>query len=273
MYLTRSLLLYWLIWAVSPMVAQPTHRQEDEIVFALEVKQLDEFFERFNQDSTTLLVRFMEEQAPGTRLDRPTLLLSLFNEEKADWNAEHLTRFMTRVTDSLKPVRLHFYDADWYARLRCEVRYHNRTEQVWLTLRIEQVGDAAKWIICGIEAPFLNLPPGRDSLRHLNPISHGTDFLGLHKALRDSLNLPNYLPQTYRPDLLAVFMHEVQTGEIQLVQVSSITYHFLQVEGWIFTVDKFIRPSRNAGWLISDLTPAGAIAKSMYKQDVLHLPE
>jgi hypothetical protein len=124
-------------------------------------------------------------------------------------------------------------------------------------------------LLQGLHADFL--PPADntylDSLkiikRSLNPVSHATDFMGLNKALRDRENMQNYFSVDQNPSMIP-FIHALEKGDLEYVQVNKVTYHFLQVEGWAFTVQQFKRQDKNSGWLISKLVRADESIKENY---------
>jgi hypothetical protein len=62
------------------------------------------------------------------------------------------------------------------------------------------------------------------------------------------------------------FIQALEKGELEYVQVNKVTYHFLQVKGWAFTVQQFVRQDKNSGWLISKLTKADEGTKEHYPQ-------
>lgn len=240
--------------------------------FVLEVKQIDEFIERFNFEDETLLRTYFTEKFPEEEVTHEDLLRTLFDHEKPNWDIEIIQRFTRQVVENATSDRLAFLSENWYAEARCEILYNGKSESVVLLLQIEQAGlGASKWVIRQIDADFLQIPKEVNSQKSLNPISHGTDFMGLDKAFSDHNNLRNYLNNGFAIDEMSVFTHEVQKGKITFQQVNAITYHFLQVDNWIFTVDQYLRTGSNSGWLISDLIPATLEDKELYKVKILHL--
>jgi hypothetical protein len=241
--------------------------------FAFEVKQVDEFIDRFNNKDNILLKKYILGKDPAFQFDRIKLLLSLFNLDNKNWKEQDIRRFAACVTDSNHPVYLSFYDNDWFAELKCSVLYKGKEEKIRLIMQVQKEKDnASRWVIAGVEASFYRLPKSVDSTTSLNPMSHATDFLGLDRIWEDRKNTRNYLPAHFEPNALSVFIHELRNNTIQLKQVDSITYHFLQVKGWAFTLDNFRRSSRNSGWLVSKLIPCNDREKLAYKSHVLNLP-
>ena len=85
--------------------------------FAFQVKQIDEFFERFNGESSTLLSRYITEHYPGHPTDRYSLISTLFNQNHTDWDKKMVQSFINDITCEPYPVKISYYDADWYAKL------------------------------------------------------------------------------------------------------------------------------------------------------------
>ncbi|SDL31569.1 hypothetical protein SAMN05421823_105179 [Catalinimonas alkaloidigena] len=263
----------WALWAgiVVSAQAQWPSMSEEEINFLFSVKQVDEFMERFNHQPT-LFTSWMNRMDSSLQVSRQRMILSLFNQEDQAWNLNQVRSFVEQVDDSLRPAHLDYYDHDWYADLECLVQYQGKPRTVHLLLRVQaEPINASRWVIAGAQADFLTVPASVDSTTSLTPFSHGTDFMNLTRALHDRQNIRNYLPQEFEVNTLSVFTFLSATGQLEFKQVNRIVYHFLQVEGWIFTVDHFNRPSRNSGWLISSLQPADAAAKQRYRHEVLSL--
>ena len=237
--------------------------------FAYEVKQIDEFFERFNNDST-LIKDYIFKNYDRMEVDREDLLVSLFDLKSSYLNKEDVKSFIQTVNDSLKPVHLSFYDDDWYARVKCTVVYEEKIRELFLLLRVQiEKNGASKWVVHNVYADFLNTPNGNNPRAFLNPVSHATDFMGLNRAFEDPENLKGYLSSSFEDDHLSKFAIEMQNNRISLKQVENISYHFFQVDGWVFTVENFRRQEKNSGWLISRLIPANEKEKEEYKQHLL----
>ncbi|GAB4409943.1 MAG: hypothetical protein OHK0039_13950 [Bacteroidia bacterium] len=241
--------------------------------FTLEVKQVDEFFERFNFDRNTLVLQYMAKNYPGRTFSRSEMLLTLFNAAKPNWDTALVGAFIRDVTRPRSAALLDFYAEDWYAELDCSVFYRGMVKKATLVMEIQcEADNSSRWIIRGVQADFLDLPRQEDDHKAINPMSHGTDFMALGKALDDTRNLRNVVYRGYEAEAMSLFMHELQTGNIEFQQVNNICYHFLQVPGWIFQVRRYLRNnSTNSGWLIDELVRADEMAKAVYRYEVLHL--
>ncbi len=106
----------------------------------------------------------------------------------------------------------------------------------------------------------------------LNPSSEGTDFINLRKLFSaDKNKIRGFLYRNFEAGKMALFIQELLEGQIDYEQIDHITYHFLQVDGWCFTVSKFLRDDPNSGWLISSLRAMNDREKLDYRVEALNL--
>lgn len=260
----------WGVCAYS-QVNQPSISGKKDSDFAFEVKTIDEFIERFNNDQYTLIRQYLEEKFPKKKITRYDLVRTLFNYEEPLWDKELAAQFVNQVCDTTKEKFLDFYADNWYAQAECQVKYKGVSKKVWITLQVvvsDRTG-AAKWVICGARAPFLDFSKRLDPKKFLNPISHATDFIGLKKAMEDKMFVRNYLTEKFQESHLNKYLAALATGDIEFQQITSIQYHFLSVDNWLFKVKEYIRPGRNSGWLIQSLSKKTNAEKEAYKKEVL----
>jgi hypothetical protein len=231
--------------------------------FAWEVKQIDEFIERFDAVDSTLIQEYniKHKIAP---LNRTNLIKSLFNQERKDWNFNELTLFIRQVDNNTAPVLLNFTDDKWFANVTCSVTQDGKPKTVLLKLKIQKMpAQSFKWVIFDAEAPFLSeggkvtqpvLTPAVDKNAFLNPMSHSLNFFNLDMMTLDTRNISNYVATTgdYTNDLGA-FISQCMSHRIKVIGVKSVTYSFLQIRGWDMEIQQYNRPTKNSGWLISKL--------------------
>ena len=246
--------------------------------FVFKVKQIDEFIERFNNAQTTPIRDYVQDHYSVDSLSHASLLVSLFDQEDTTWNEEDVRAFVADVTrkDSISPSStkvLDFYDGGWYAELDCTGQYQGKEETFTLVLSLEVLrrGQGAKWVINGVSANFLGLSYDTDRRRTLNPASHDTDFMNLITALQDTVNFRNYLSARARPSQLLLFFNELCEEHLVFKHVNQITYHFMQIDNWIFKVRDFNRNTSNSGWLISELLRVTDTQKLQYQEKMLYL--
>jgi hypothetical protein len=272
----RPLFLSLAIWLLASgafaQIHNPGISKFQETEFAFEVKTIDEFIERFNNDKFTLIRKYMDSNFPGKKINRLDLLRTLFNYQESLWSEADALEFSKTVLDEKSEKFLDFYSDKWYAEADCRVNYKGMTKRVRITLQVfvsDRTG-AAKWVVCGARAPFLDFSRREDPKKFLNPISHATDFIGLKKAMEDKAYIRNYLSDGFRESHLNKYLAAVATGDIVFEQIESITYHFLSIPEWLFTVKEFRRKGKNTGWLIQSLSRRSDAEKQDYIKNTLH---
>jgi hypothetical protein len=249
--------------------------------FVYQVKQVNELIERFNGDNKTLLKSYTNEHSLGASINRSALIKTLFDTQRKDWNITEVKSFIEFVDNKNTPIYLHFSDDEWFAEVNCLISYNGVKDKVVLVLKVQKErNDALKWVMVSAKAPFLagerlknfkGFHKSANNINSLNPISHATEFMNLDLALNDHENILNYIANDCNNNELLFFMEEYSKGKIKFEQVNSITYHFLQINGWTFTVKKFRRPIKNSGWLVNNLIRMSADDKKKYLASVLNI--
>lgn len=273
MRITLILTIFIASWGYGfAQVNQPSISKAKESEFVFEVKTIDEFIERFNNDQYTLVRKHLLKTFPNKKIYRQDLIKTLFNYDDPVWDKDVATQFVKEVCDTTNEKFLDFYSDDWFALAECQVKYRGTSRRVFITLQVmisDRTG-AAKWVIVGARAPFLDFSRKVDPRKFLNPISHATDFIGLKKAMEDKQFVRNFLSDKFKESHLNKFLSSVSSGDIQFEQINYVTYHFLSIENWLFTVKEYIRPGRNSGWLIQSLSKRTKAEKEEYRHNVLY---
>lgn len=280
----QFILLAALVISALPSVRAQTVLFPYEENFAWQVKQIDEFMDRFNNTDYTPIRQYVKDQYNINDVSRTDVLRSLFNLEKKNWNKENIVRFLSEVSDTLPPPYLDFYDADWYAELRCQgvQNGHKVPFTLVLSIELDETTGGSRWIINSVDADFLPTATGErlafavdetyDVTKTLQPTSFGTDFMNLVDALKDTAHLESYVLRGAVDQPLTAFLNQLYRRELTFRQVDHIVYHFLQVDGWVFQVQDFHRATTNSGWLINDLLLLTETEKQNYRKNLLHLP-
>ncbi len=257
-----------LVLAQSPasQVARAKILTELDVHFIYEVKQVDEFIDRFNNDSTQLQEFMQRVNAP--KLSRESMIKTLFNySRQGGWNSSDIVAFIKQVDNKQAPILLNFLDDKWFANVTCSVLWEGKPKFINLKLKVQKDGNSSlKWVIYDIDADFLNggtakipqptipTPVSPDS--YLNPISHNLNFFSIDMVTSDTKNIANYLASTvYYSNNLIIFINECLTHKVKIQSVRKVTFDFQQIKGWEFEVEQFIRANdKNSGWLINRLT-------------------
>lgn len=249
--------------------------------FVKEVKQLDQFFKRFNNREDIFtgevksLTAYSKEKNDTMKFhtERKKSLITLLNfTDSVLIKSRGTVDFINQVGNDSNDVEIGYNDEDWYAKVECSFKYRGQKQGVYLTLEREGTPDLGnKWVITGAELPFISLNATRtDTVKFISPMNHEVGFMDLFKVFSDNSNIAQYTSTGFVPNRLDVFLYLIKTGELQYIGVNSIQYHFLQVKNWLFTVDYFNRASNNSGWLISSVVPMVDAEKKNYKKNVLN---
>jgi len=277
---TVFLFLIYLLGNGNILAQQFINEREEE--FAFQVKIVDEFIERFNDIAGNLADTYIQDNRIGIPYDRKNNIKSIFNQS-LPWDTSIVSSFINSVANDKKPILIDFYDQNWFAKVNCRFLYKGRVQNVDIVLDnqvFDETTKVSKWVIIGVSGLFLGeiqdceeniVPASRDRLKSLNPMSHGTDFMGLRKAFADKENLRNYFCQKCNSETVNAMANEIYKGNLVFEQVNVISYHFLQIPGWIFTVNEYLRNSVNSGWLIDKLISVDGEGKKKYRQQQLFL--
>jgi hypothetical protein len=231
--------------------------------FLFEIKQIDEFIERFNDEPSSFLRRHINHYFPKVKVTRSLLLPALFDTTTATVNEPDLEAFVKQVTDRKHPSYLNFERRGWYAEAICAVRYRHREIDLSVLLEVRSMpGSSTEWAIFAVRCPQLRpypgkliLPPPQDSSRFFSPMCHATNFMCLADIFDEPDDVQDFLAPAYRSDdQTRAFLHALLGKEITYLGVRTVRYHFQQVRGWEFTVENIERnDSYLSGWLICNL--------------------
>ena len=246
--------------------------------FVYEVKQIDEFFERFNNDSNSFIRREYESYHIKFNLSREQLIKSLFNYESHSWDSTLINAFVASAVNINKPLLLDFYGDGWYAEANCKFEYNATVIEIPIILRIEaDASKRAKWVVAAIkpnvirqEATIVPVADNGGKLKFINPASHANSFIELARAFEDKAHLSDYFDQSFFKRTNSIgFYNALLKGQIRFITVKDVKYHYLQVGSWIFTVENFQRKALNSGWLISHLKSATPSEKNLFIKNLL----
>jgi hypothetical protein len=246
--------------------------------FIYEVKQIDEFFERFNNDSSSFLREVYKSRHVKFKIDRTKLIKSLFNYDTKSWGDNVVDSFTSAAVKIKMPTKRDFYGENWYAEADCKFQYNSSVIDMPIVLRVfTDQFKRSRWMVVAIksnalasEATLSPIITGEDNTKFISPVSHTTNFIELHKAFEDKANLADYFDKFFFDRTKSLeFYNAVLNDHIKFLYVKDVKYHFLQVEGWIFCVEYFRRQSLNSGWLINSLKKATADDKEEFKRLLL----
>lgn len=250
-------------------------QKEYDKEFALQVKQIDEFIQRFNFDTTgqNFLKEYLDKNHYTNRstFNRAIFIKTLFNQE-SNLDTPLAKEFISFVDSTKHPIQIDFYDNDWYALLDCDFKFNAKPQKIQLILK-NQVKErkTSKWVIYSVKSDLFSQTETSDSTKIMNPMSHAVDFMSLDKSLADKKNSANYYKKNFNPDALSEFYFLIQNNILTFQKINSISYFFLQIPDWFLKVDYFNRQTYNSGWLISEIKKMKPEEKSQFKKEILNI--
>lgn len=238
---------------------------------AIQVKQLDQFIARFNSNENPIGIRMDSRKV--SEEDRANTIASLFNMDLLEKEAfrKKALKFIKEVTGS-GISNLSFYDKEYYATIDCQILYKNKREELTLTMSLEGDRDnGIKWVIIGASADFLHPETPKVSTDIIPPTNHEVDFVHLLEIFNKQKDISSYVSERHSQNQLGTLNHMLKNEDIKMLGTTTPRYHFLQIPGWVFTVDFFNRSNKNSGWLISDLQEAKRSEVLQYKVEKLSI--
>jgi hypothetical protein len=251
-----------------------------EANFLYEVKVIDEFIERFNDDPTSFLRKEYLRVGKEINFTRQDLLKYLFEKTVAPSDSL-VMKFVSQVTDSVSPQKLNFNDSEWYAEVMCAFNAGGRRIEIPLVMQISEDTDkSVRWMISGIgDSPALQDPNAstaalkttvKDQKQYISPSDYATNFLELHRILKPGFEGINYMtPQLLESERGKRFAQLVESGKMKFESSGHMRFYFFQIPNYTFTVERFVRQTTHSGWLISDLTSTTEDEKQARKAKLL----
>ena len=226
-----------------------TYSLYERNLYLAEVKQVDEFVERFNNDKFHISIDTTKAEYKENNL------LALFNLENfkdaSDSLLAETTMFIRTVTDS--SVKLHYEDTLWFAKAPCYGKFKNKSVNFTLWLNVEhRSADMYKWVVAKAEGDIFKLPPSYTSDRiMISPGEHETNFMSLKLITTQKQDyITNYKQKNFDLDETSVFYSLVYYEMLSIDYVKDLEFWFFQVPGYVFRIKYFNRETHNSGWLI-----------------------
>lgn len=234
----------------------------DEEALMSKVKQIDEFFSRFNLetgcngnpiDSASITI----DSIPSDSIMRFRNLASLlhienFVNEKNEPDSL-AWEFIGYVARNNK--RIHYADTTWHAEAIASFLHSGKTYPIRIFLKTENVRDVIyKWVITDIDTPLIS---ETDSINHsisIMPGAHSSSFITLPETINlNSREIESLFKKDYKPNRLAVFAWLVSSDKIKMKNVTNVKYHFT-LDDYQFTVERIENDNTgNNGWLINEI--------------------
>ena len=251
----RKLLLAIMLLTMCSADAQIFTTVIDETALQFRVKQIDEFFTRFNYETD---YTGKEPQSPTDKETHRKNLLTLVNLDKfkGDGNEPDsiLNRFVDYVID--KNIKIHYEDSTWCAEAIGSLTYEGRKYDIVFTLKTEHVKDVIyKWVVTDINTSlFKNFPNKPQSMITISPAEHGIGFMTIPESFNlNKSAVGSAFEKDYKRNHLVVFDYLMASGKLKMNAITKVKYHFHTKEV-DFDVERIEKGKEyNQGWLINSI--------------------
>lgn len=237
------------------------------------VGHIEEFIDRFNFDEESQFYKYVQITYPDEKVDRKIVLNALFNRRKTVLTPDSIRKnFVADISDSERPVYIDIYDALWYATIPVQVTVDSVKIDMSVTLEIQMNSDySIEWAIVGIKSESLEKMKPHDNF-FISASSHATYFPELYSALSSSTLFQSVVSDSQKESNTDKYLNLIAGKTVTDVTIKTgIKYHFLQISGWIMTVEYAPQDySLNTGWLISEVKVVDSfLEKRLYQKQVL----
>ncbi len=253
----------WLpVGYTSAQVASTLPQKTYESFFLYQVKVIDEFIERFNNDSNSYLrTQCRTRFGTDTMLTRTRMLHALISKHRrwTDTSSILINQILTQNH------QIHFTDSTWFARTTCRFLLHGRPVSIPIILYIHTYQHTYQWQIAAIghinttaTPPTTTITPPSSTTPCFIPTSaHGTNWLQLHTTLTPQHICSHIFRSNIRNNPATLqFITLIRSGQLIFSQAQNTTYHFANIPGWLLTVANQPQAATNSGWLITNIQTA-----------------
>lgn len=269
--------IIYIVLTLGGFIPKTLAGQFAEDVFKEEVQthvdHIEEFIDRFNFDEASQFYEYVQFMYADEGVNRTAVVSALFNNRKTALTSDSVKKqFVEDITDSERPVYIDIYDALWYAAVPVEVTVDNVKVDLTITLEIQLNSDySIEWTIVGLKSASLESIKSNDNF-YISASSHATYFPELYSALSSSTLFQSVVSDSQKESNTDRYLYLIAGKSVTDVTIKTgIKYHFLQISGWIMTVEYFPQDhSLNTGWLISEVKPVDSfLEKRLYQKQVL----
>ncbi len=229
------------------------------------VKSIDEFIQRFNGEAFHPNFYYEEEEKTRERL-----LLSLVDWQRFQIEDSTVTALLISFTDSVcrNDIRLDVESGGIYAEAQCLFEYEQGNIPINLVFVYENIrDDFYKWALAGANGLVESGIMDTTCKGYINPIQHELHFSDLASACESDLT--RYISVSRTIDQLFYLLGMIKTGQLKFVSCNTILFHFMQIPGFVFVVDKANRLSFNSGYLINSLIKIDESNKQDYIKQLI----
>lgn len=256
----KLILIFCCVAAMAETHSQIFTQVIDEQELNCRIKQIDEFFMRFNYkiDYAGKPVEPQESDSEPDSLRHFKTTASLLNLDKFATGHNSLDSIASEFVDYVinSDVNLHYEDTTWHAMVTCSALYNGKPQSLTLRMQPERVQDEIyKWVISDVFSPLVDCMKDSCNMNlRIFPGAHGGSFITIPEFINlNTSDIHALFCKGYEPTSLAAFEYLIKTGKLKLQNVTGVKYSFHTPE-YDFIVEQFSKKNTyNNGWLISTI--------------------
>ena len=226
----------------------------DETSLEFRVKQIDEFFSRFNYDTD---YKGNPPQNPTDNAEREKNMLTLLDLDQFIGNDGKIDSIARKFLDYVinNNLKIRYEDSTWHAMAIGTLIYEGKEYDVTFRLETERIkGVMFKWVIADVQSSIFMLPTETENTITISPAEHGISFMTLPETLNLNRSaIGSSFKTGYKRSNLAIFDYLMSKQKIRLNPITRVSFHF-ELGNSQFTVERTEKEKGyNQGWLIKEI--------------------
>lgn len=228
----------------------PTN-QELTSRFNSRVKLLDEFIKRFNYSENN------KELSGYSKISQFAYLFNL--EDKELITKQDAKDFVLLISNDSFTKKLSFYDDDFFVSVNTLYKIKGIEQNIRFILKVRVSDKGYSWVITKIDQVELDTVVNETNINSkkpynsINPVDNEVNFIQFSELLLNKKITTQNFSNDIDSSLVKLYLSFINSNKNNFEEISRLQYHFFQIENYHFTVDFYLRPSKNSGWLISSL--------------------
>ena len=244
--LVFSVLVFNLSSQIFPTNGELTSR------FNSRVKLLDEFIKRFNHIESNKELSISQDAYHS---------VYLFNlENKSLTSKQESIDFVKMIANDSFTQNLSFFSDGMYAILNSNYIINGKSEKIRFILKIRVSDKGYAWVISKIDPVKIdsslvtNHSTSIQKYQSINPVDNEVNFIQFSEILKQNKISKRNFAADIDSNLVSNYIQFLNSDKNKFQDFLNVQYHFLQIDNYHFTLDFFLRPTNNSGWLISSLS-------------------
>lgn len=249
------------VLATNSVYAQILPQVIDEQELEFKVKQIDEFFSRFNYETDYMgnVINVKNDSTANDSIMRRKNLITLLNIENFKGKSNQIDSVSSAFLDYVikNNTKICYSDSTWYAEAVSSFIMNKKNYPLRLLLKTEHITDVYyKWVIFDALSPIWNdLGDTAKVAINILPGAHSNSFISLPGFINlNTASVRALFHKGYKVNNLTMLDYFISNRNIKLQNITKVIYHF-SLDKFNFTVERFERENTyNKGWLISNIT-------------------